>query len=188
MSAVAGSVAVAALLVIGAFHVLWVRSSWPFATRQEFGRNLVGRPDGDLPTTFARQSLGVAALLVAAAFLVAAKADLVPGWHPRGTHHRRRMGRRRRPVGTWYRGPRAVWARARRGPGALPTPRPAGVLAPVPRPRDADRGGRRHCRLTCASTPSEARTASTLTRISSRTDRTASTSLPPGESSRTAPG
>jgi len=84
MSAAAGSVAVAALLVIGAFHVLWVRSSWPFATRQEFGRNLVGRPDGDLPTTFARQSLGVAALLVAAAFLVAAKADLVPGGIPVG--------------------------------------------------------------------------------------------------------
>lgn len=79
MSAVAGGVAAAALVVIGAFHVLWVRSSWPFATRREFIRDLGGRPNGELPTTFALQSLGVAALLGAAAFLVAAKADLVPG-------------------------------------------------------------------------------------------------------------
>jgi len=84
MSSVAGWVAAAALLVIGAFHVLWVRSSWPFATRHEFVRNLGGRADGELPATFALQSLGVAALLVAAAFLVAAKADLVPGGIPSG--------------------------------------------------------------------------------------------------------
>lgn len=79
MSAVAGGVAAAALLVIGGFHVVWVRSSWPFATRREFIRNLGGRADGELPPTFALQSLGVAALLSVAAFLVGAKADLVPG-------------------------------------------------------------------------------------------------------------
>ena len=82
MSAVAGGVAAAALLVIGAFHVVWVRSSWPFATRREFVRNLGGRRDGELPTTFALQSLGVAVLLGAAAFLVGAKADLIPGGIP----------------------------------------------------------------------------------------------------------
>lgn len=84
MNAVVGGVVSAALFVIGTFHVVWVRSSWPFATRRDFVRDLGGRADGELPTAFALQSLGVAALLLAAAFLVAAKADLVPGGISKG--------------------------------------------------------------------------------------------------------
>ena len=84
MSAVAGGVAGFALAVIGAFHVSWVRSPWPCGSRQELARNVVGRPDGDLPPIFAPLSILVAAMLGVAAHLVAAKADLVPAGLPDG--------------------------------------------------------------------------------------------------------
>ena len=84
MSAVAGSVAGIALAVIGGFHVWWARWAWPCASRQELARNVVGRPDGDLPPIYAPLSILVAAMLGAAAHLVAAKADLVPAGLPDG--------------------------------------------------------------------------------------------------------
>ena len=84
MSTIAGGVAAAVLLVIGAFHVWWVRSPWPCATRQDLARNVVGRPEGDLPPIFAPLSILVGALLGVAAHLVAAEADVVPAGLPDG--------------------------------------------------------------------------------------------------------
>lgn len=84
MNDIAGMLAALALFVIGAFHVWWVRSPWPCRTRAELARNVVGRPDGDLPPVYTPLSFLVAALLVLAAHLVAAKADLVPAGMPDG--------------------------------------------------------------------------------------------------------
>jgi hypothetical protein len=82
VSALAGTLAGATLLVIGAFHIWWVRSPWPCATREDLARNVVGRPEGDLPPVFAPLSILVGSLLGVAAHLVAAKADVIPAGLP----------------------------------------------------------------------------------------------------------
>ena len=61
-----------------------MRSPWPCATRQDLARNVVGRPEGDLPPIFVPLSILVGALLGVAAHLVAAKADVVPAGLPDG--------------------------------------------------------------------------------------------------------
>ncbi|MFD7659103.1 DUF3995 domain-containing protein [Actinosynnema sp. NPDC059797] len=74
----------AALVLIGALHVVWTFSPWPLRTREEFARRVVDVPVDRLPTP--AMTLGVAALLGAAGYLVAARAELVtapgPSWLP----------------------------------------------------------------------------------------------------------
>jgi hypothetical protein len=77
VSEVAAGLAGVILLVIGLLHLAWVRTAWPCASRAELARNVVGRPQGDLPPIFGLLSLLVGGLLVAAGLLVTAAADLV---------------------------------------------------------------------------------------------------------------
>ncbi|WP_161962430.1 DUF3995 domain-containing protein [Nocardioides speluncae] len=73
-----GIVAALALVVIAVFHVVWVVSPWPLATREELARNVVGRADGSLPLGFfVPASIGVAAALGFAAYLVSVQAGAV---------------------------------------------------------------------------------------------------------------
>jgi hypothetical protein len=78
-------IAGAGLAVIGLLHLLWAFSPWPLATREEFARSVVGRPDGRLPgRLFVLACLVVAGALGAAAYLVAARGGVwvgfAPGW------------------------------------------------------------------------------------------------------------
>lgn len=72
------------LVLIGALHVAWLFSPWPFRSREELARRAVGVPVDKLPPrglTFA-----VAVLLGLAGYLVVGRADLVgtpgPSWVP----------------------------------------------------------------------------------------------------------
>ncbi|GAA1315753.1 DUF3995 domain-containing protein [Saccharothrix xinjiangensis] len=73
-----------ALVLVGALHVVWAFSPWPLRTREDFARRVVDVPVDRLPTP--GMTLGVALLLGAAAYLIAARADLVaapgPSWLP----------------------------------------------------------------------------------------------------------
>lgn len=70
-----GIVAGLALAVIAVFHVVWVVTPWPLATREDLARNVVGRADGRLPLGFfVPASIGVAVALGFASYLVAAQA------------------------------------------------------------------------------------------------------------------
>lgn len=73
-----GIVAGLALAVIAVFHVVWVVTPWPLATREDLARKVVGRPDGSLPLgLFVPASIGVAVALGFAAYLVVAEAGAV---------------------------------------------------------------------------------------------------------------
>lgn len=73
-----GIVAGLALAVIAVFHVVWVVTPWPLATREDLARNVVGRADGTLPLGFfVPASIGVAVALGFASYLVAAQAGAV---------------------------------------------------------------------------------------------------------------
>ena len=71
---------VASLLVVSAFHALWVFSPWPFASHAEFAEVVVGVAEADAPG----QGLTsvVAILLAFSAWLVAVRGGLVPGLGP----------------------------------------------------------------------------------------------------------
>lgn len=74
-AAVAGVV----LAAIGVLHVMWAGTSWPLSDRGEFAVKVVGRPMGEaLPRVFATLAVAVGGLLVAAGYLVAARAGLLP--------------------------------------------------------------------------------------------------------------
>lgn len=80
-----GGVLVAALMLIGLLHLVWAFVAWPFATREDFARTVVGRPNGDLvEAVFAPMSVGVAIALAVAAYLVGVQAELwsspLVGW------------------------------------------------------------------------------------------------------------
>jgi hypothetical protein len=62
----------ATLAAIGALHVIWSVSPWPLADRESFARIVVGVPVDRLPSP--GLTLGVAGLLFAAAYLMAAGA------------------------------------------------------------------------------------------------------------------
>ncbi|WP_199443039.1 DUF3995 domain-containing protein [Umezawaea beigongshangensis] len=72
------------LLLVGVLHVVWTFSPWPLRTREDFARRVVDVPVDKLPTP--GMTLAVASLLCVAAYLVAARADLVavpgPRWLP----------------------------------------------------------------------------------------------------------
>lgn len=70
-----GIVAGLTLAVIAVFHVVWVVTPWPLATREDLARKVVGRADGSLPLGFfVPASIGVAVALGFAAYLVTVQA------------------------------------------------------------------------------------------------------------------
>ncbi len=76
----AGGVAVSgALAVVGALHGVWAVTPWPLRTPEEFADAVVGAGEGVPP---AAACLGVAGLLGAASYLVAAEAGVVPAVGP----------------------------------------------------------------------------------------------------------
>ncbi|WP_436499378.1 DUF3995 domain-containing protein [Actinokineospora sp. HUAS TT18] len=79
---VLGWVAAVVLLLVGALHVVWMFSPWPLRTPEEFARKVVGVEVDALPSRTLTALVVVA--LVAAAYLVAAKAGIVtaigPDW------------------------------------------------------------------------------------------------------------
>lgn len=80
-----GIVAALALVVIAVFHLVWVVTPWPLATREDLARKVVGRADGTLPVGFfVPASIGVAAALGFASYLVAAQAGALGTTLPDG--------------------------------------------------------------------------------------------------------
>ncbi|SES14896.1 Protein of unknown function [Lentzea xinjiangensis] len=81
MAALAVSTATV-LFLVGALHVVWMRSPWPLRTREEFASRVVGAPVEKLPS--APMTGGVALLLGMAAYLVVSRVGLLPlpgpGW------------------------------------------------------------------------------------------------------------
>lgn len=71
-------IAVVGLLAASALHVVWAFSPWPCSGREEFSRSVLGQAQPNVPKVFPLLSLAVAALLLAAAYLVADLAGLVP--------------------------------------------------------------------------------------------------------------
>lgn len=59
-----------------ALHVVWVFSPWPFDDLEDFTRTIAGVSEAEAPSAAATGSVAVA--LGAAAYLVAAQADLAP--------------------------------------------------------------------------------------------------------------
>ncbi|GAA0259573.1 hypothetical protein GCM10010492_70620 [Saccharothrix mutabilis subsp. mutabilis] len=72
------------LVAVGVLHVLWMFSTWPLKTREEFAARVVNVPVERLPS--APLTGAVAAALGLAAYLVAGRAGLLgvpgPGWVP----------------------------------------------------------------------------------------------------------
>ncbi|QFZ19087.1 DUF3995 domain-containing protein [Saccharothrix syringae] len=70
------------LLLVGVLHVVWVFSPWPFRSREDFARRVVGVAVDRAPSAGA--TVGVALLLGVAAYLVAARGGVVgapgPAW------------------------------------------------------------------------------------------------------------
>ncbi|MGW7365457.1 DUF3995 domain-containing protein [Streptomyces sp. NPDC054841] len=81
LTKLAGATAAVGLGAIGALHGIWTFSPWPLATRADFARTVVGVAEADLPT--AELTAAVAAVLGAAAYATAARAELVPQVGPR---------------------------------------------------------------------------------------------------------
>jgi hypothetical protein len=67
---VAAAIAASALAVLAGLHAIWIFSPWPLRSRAAFAEYVVGTPG---PITAA-----VAVLLATAAYLVAARAGLLP--------------------------------------------------------------------------------------------------------------
>lgn len=82
VSRLSGAVAAAGLTVTGVFHALWVITPWPLATWTDFAQVVLGVPDARVPALLPPMSATVAALLMAAAYLVAARAGLAPAAGP----------------------------------------------------------------------------------------------------------
>ncbi|WP_457027931.1 DUF3995 domain-containing protein [Kitasatospora sp. P5_F3] len=82
LTKLAGGTAAVGLGAAGALHGIWTFSPWPLAGRAEIARTVVGVAEADLPTP--ELTAAVAAALWAAAYVVAARADLVPRIPPRG--------------------------------------------------------------------------------------------------------
>jgi hypothetical protein len=80
LTKLAGGAAAVGLGAVGALHGIWTFSPWPLANRAEFARTVVGVAEADLPTP--ELTAAVAAALGAAAYAVAARADLVPQLPP----------------------------------------------------------------------------------------------------------
>jgi len=59
------------LAALGLLHVVWLRSTWPFATREQMLRTVVGSLDADKAPSVAATAI-VAALLFMAAWIVLA--------------------------------------------------------------------------------------------------------------------
>ncbi|MFI6155793.1 DUF3995 domain-containing protein [Kitasatospora sp. NPDC051170] len=74
-----GVVVAAGMGVVGALHAVWAVSPWPLRTPEEFADVVVGTGEGVPP---AAACLGVAGLLGAASYLVAAEAGVVPAVGP----------------------------------------------------------------------------------------------------------
>lgn len=81
LTKLAGGTAAVGLGAVGALHGIWTFSPWPLADRADFARTVVGVAEADLPTP--ELTAAVAAALGAAAYVVAARADLVPQLPPR---------------------------------------------------------------------------------------------------------
>ena len=77
---VVGWIAGIVLLIVAGVHVVWMFSPWPFRTVEEFARKVLGVESDQLPSR-ALTAL-VVVLLVAAAYLVTAKAGIVPAVGP----------------------------------------------------------------------------------------------------------
>ncbi|KQV04704.1 MULTISPECIES: DUF3995 domain-containing protein [unclassified Kitasatospora] len=82
LTKLAAGTAAVGLGAAGALHGIWTFSPWPLAGRAEIARTVVGVAEADLPTP--ELTAAVAAALGAAAYVVAARADLVPRVPPRG--------------------------------------------------------------------------------------------------------
>ena len=78
-----------ALLVVAAFHALWVFTPWPLASRAEFAEVVVGVAEADAPG--AMLTALVTALVVLAAWIVAVRGGLLPAVGPTWLHR----------AGTW---------------------------------------------------------------------------------------
>lgn len=81
LTKLAGATAALGLGAAGALHTVWTFSPWPLGSRAEFARTVVGVAETDLPS--AGLTATVAAALGSAAYLVAARARLVPQIGPR---------------------------------------------------------------------------------------------------------
>ncbi|MFJ5923956.1 DUF3995 domain-containing protein [Kitasatospora sp. NPDC092948] len=80
MRATAGVVA-GTLAALGGLHAVWARSPWPCRDREQFADLVVGVTPDRLPSPQA--CLGVAGMLGAGAYLVAARGGLLPAVGPR---------------------------------------------------------------------------------------------------------
>lgn len=74
---VAGAVASVGLALAGLLHCVWVFSTWPLSSRDEYARVVVGVQD-ETRAPSASLTLTVALLLLMASYLVAARSDLTP--------------------------------------------------------------------------------------------------------------
>ncbi|WP_433331981.1 DUF3995 domain-containing protein [Spirillospora sp. CA-294931] len=72
----AGGVAIAGLGAAAAMHVVWVFSTWPFDSLEDFTRTIAGVSEDEAPSAAATGT--VAAALGAATYLVAAQSGLAP--------------------------------------------------------------------------------------------------------------
>ncbi|CUU60576.1 Protein of unknown function (DUF3995) [Parafrankia irregularis] len=78
---VAGAVAGVGLALAGFLHCVWVFSTWPLSSRDEYARVVVGVED-ETRAPSAPLTLTVALLLLTASYLVAARSDLMPSGGP----------------------------------------------------------------------------------------------------------
>ncbi|SDC11260.1 DUF3995 domain-containing protein [Actinokineospora iranica] len=78
--AVLGWLAAVVLLLIAVLHLVWTVSPWPLRSREEFARRVVGVPEDKLPGP--GLTALVALLLVAAAYLVGARAGIFGAFGP----------------------------------------------------------------------------------------------------------
>ncbi|MFK4227551.1 DUF3995 domain-containing protein [Streptomyces sp. NPDC019890] len=81
LTKLAGGTAAVGLGAVGTLHGIWTFSSWPLASRAEFARTVVGVAEADLPSP--ELTAVVAAALGVAAYVIAARAELVPQVRPR---------------------------------------------------------------------------------------------------------
>ncbi|HEY9412293.1 MAG TPA: DUF3995 domain-containing protein [Jiangellaceae bacterium] len=77
---IAGMLATAGLAGAAAIHAVWAFTPWPAPDRATLARIVLGSEDDDVPWLPA--CLGMAGVLAGAAYVVAAKADVVPAVGP----------------------------------------------------------------------------------------------------------
>ncbi len=85
LTRLSGATAALGLGAAGVLHAIWTSSPWPFASRADFARTVVGGTEAELPTAGLTAIAAVA--LGSAAYLVAAQARLVPQVGPRRLAH-----------------------------------------------------------------------------------------------------